>query len=280
MAKIFQIVKKVFNVVSNGNVTKDAITVDTIENVNVKDTHSAIISVSDKLNDCITSVEAVIVGNTKDDVLIDDTFSGDIDLSVEDKLNELLHDVGVNIGVVDNIKMPLDNTTIEGTLTAYCDSVNINDNWSNPNNALDNTTNTSATLSATASGITGTTSNTTNGIIIYDFKDSQISQLDIVDASVQIELSSVNSGVPVGGSYDVDFEYSLDGVNFTTFDTITDERTKALTMQSIPITTHDHINDFKIRATGTVISGVGLNVVRTVNLFRCSLIVNLSKTYG
>jgi hypothetical protein len=169
------------------------------------------------------------------------------------------------------------------TLNGYANVVASNTGWTNPNNALGNTTGTSATLTATASGLAGTTNNTTNGTIVLDFQDVNLGDLTITNVDFNVETQRANAGVPIAQpTSNVQFQYSFDNTNWTTITTVTAVQAKAI--QSVDVTAivgqdQTKLSNLKIRATGSVTSGTGLGVSTTVSFFRAWMVVNADKTY-
>jgi hypothetical protein len=179
---------------------------------------------------------------------------------------------------------PLVTENLTANLTGYASAVASNTGWTNPNNSLGNTTGTAATLTATASGLAGTTNNTTNGTIVLDFNNVNLGDLTISNVDLFVETQRANAGVAIAQpTSNVQWQYSLDGTNFTTFHTITAVQAKGI--QTIDITAlvgqdQSKLSALRIRATGSVTSGTGLGAGNTVSFFRAWMVVNAARTYA
>lgn len=178
---------------------------------------------------------------------------------------------------------PAETSTINLTLTPYAASVVSNTNWTNPTNALGNTTGTAATLTATSSGLAGTTSNTVTGTLVLGYAAATPTDLTIDAVSLSIEYSQTNSGALLGQSSTRSMEYSLDGGTTWTV-AIAGASAQAKTIGQVDITAAvggdwSKISAFRFRYVGSNTSGTGLGATNTNSLFRAWLTIAASKGY-
>jgi hypothetical protein len=175
--------------------------------------------------------------------------------------------------------------TLEADLGMFANSVFSNSGWDNPTNALGDTTSTAATLSAASSGIGGTTSNTVSGDIILDFRDVNLGDLTLLSPiTLNVETSHVVTGIPVGQptATTVVYQYSTDGVSYTTFHTESVRTAKSI--NSVDLTSvigqdQDLLSNMRVRAVGSVTSGTGVGVSVDLFLYRTWLTFSSSKEY-
>lgn len=170
--------------------------------------------------------------------------------------------------------------TISITTTQFADELISNTGFINPNNLLNDTTNTAAVRTVSSSGLLGLTSNTVTGAITVRMKalEPDLEQLNIIQTVLFIERSAVITGGPVGGNFNIALQVSTDGINFTTFTTINAAVAKGfigVDITGIVGNNWNIANNIVFRATGSITSGAGLGVSRTVNLFR-SVVVNIA----
>lgn len=176
-----------------------------------------------------------------------------------------------------------DAGTPSATLTQYANGNVSTTGFTNPGNALGNTTATNASLSATSSGALGVTSNTTNGTMVVGFADPAISDLTISSVVVNVENAATSAGtLPLAQAWNVAFEYSLNGTTWTNINTlaaITAKGTRTLDITAAIGGDWTKINSLQVRATGSVTSGTGNGANATVQFFRAWVVVVASKTY-
>jgi hypothetical protein len=175
---------------------------------------------------------------------------------------------------------------VEVTVEAYLDSVNSNTGFTNPNNALGDTTGTAATLTATSSGLLGTTNNTTNGTHVAQFRDINLGDLTITNVTLRVENQHANAGLPlVQPTCNIQFQYSTNsGGAWTTFYTLTGQTGKGIRTTDLTGVIGQNrallrAGVFRIRATGSVTSGTGLGAASTASYFRAWLTVSANRNY-
>lgn len=178
-----------------------------------------------------------------------------------------------------------DIETVEITLNGYANQNVSNTGWTNPGNALNNTTGTAATLTATSSGLAGTTNNTTNGTTVLGFRDVNLGDLTITSVTLQVENSGAGAGVAIAQpTANIQYQYSLNnGSTWTTFFTH-NTATLAKGIRTVNITgiigqDQTLLSALQIRATGTVTSGTGLGAAYTASFFRAWMTVLANRTY-
>ena len=177
-----------------------------------------------------------------------------------------------------------DEVVLNVALEGYATAVASNTGFTNPNNALGNTTNTAATLTATSSGLLGTTNNTTNGTIQLTFRGVNLGDLIITSVVLRIESQHANAGVPIQKpTTNLQYQYSTNnGGAYTTFYTQTANTGKAIrTVDLTAIIGQNQalLNAFRVRATGNVTSGTGLGAASTASFFRAWLTITANRTY-
>lgn len=200
-------------------------------------------------------------------------------------LAELQEDTAAAIVVGSEIvPQGTDLIVLEASLNGYANAVASNTGFTNPNNALGNTTNTAATLTATSSGLVGTTNNTTNGTIQLDFQDVNLGDLTISSVNLFVETQHANAGVPITQpTTTLQYQYSTNnGGSYTTFYTQTANTGKAI--RTIDITAivgqnQTLLSQLRIRATGNVTSGTGLGAGSTASFFRAWMVVEAQRSY-
>lgn len=189
--------------------------------------------------------------------------------------------------VVRNEDVPsqTEQIIIEAALNGYANQNVQTTTWTNPANALGNTTGTSASLTATASGLAGTTNNTATGILALGFRDVNLGDLTITSVVLNVENSGAGAGVAIAQpTANIQYQYSLNnGSTWTTFYT---HNTPALAkgIRSVDITNivgqdQSLLSALQIRATGSVTSGTGLGVSYTASFFRAWMVVSANRTY-
>ncbi|MDX1532596.1 MAG: hypothetical protein R3230_00095 [Nitrosopumilaceae archaeon] len=285
MAKIIPITTiktktKIVNV-SSDDVTNERLSYDLPEIVvDQDDTPSVIPSVDETTQQLSESVIAALLANALENP---EPITEEILISVTQTTNESVIAPVESPSIITeaNVMLPSssDEILVQGTVNAYGESVSSNDNWTNPSNVLGDTTSTATTLSAASSGFAGSTSNITTGTIVVDIPDSTIKELNVVSASLNIENEADTSGLPLGGSFDVDFEYSTNGVDWTLIESVTANKTKAITNVDVTSILTTDFDTLQFRATGSVESGTGIGAERTVSFFRCWLNLVADKTY-
>lgn len=212
----------------------------------------------------------------------------DVTVTASEMLPEIVDDTAITIIEQSNfVNFNPEDAVVVVNLEMYANVVQSNTGWTNPNNTLGNTSNTAATLTATSSGLLGTTNNTTNGTIVLDFQDQVLgdfSQANLTSAIVRVELQRANAGVAiVQPTSNIQFQYSLNnGDTYTTFYTLTAVVGKQI--QQIDITglltnPDTQIDQFRIRATGSITSGTGVGAASTASFFRAWLTASFNKTY-
>lgn len=173
--------------------------------------------------------------------------------------------------------------TVLVNLEGYITEVVSNSGFSNPANTIGNTTGTNATLTASASGLAGLTSNTTNGTLHARFRNTTLSDLTIASVSLNVETSATQGGLPLGGGWALNYQYSLDsGSIWTTFHTTDSAEDKGI--RTVVITSPvggswNNINSLRVRATGSVTSGTGLGATRSALWFRSWVTLAANRTY-
>lgn len=188
------------------------------------------------------------------------------------------------VALRDQAKRAAESVNLVVTLAGYANA-NTSTGWTNPGNAQGNTTGTAATLTATASGVAGTTNNTTTGTLTLDFQDVNLGDLTIGTVVVNVETEGATAGVAVAQpTTSIQWQYSLDGVNFTTFYTMSTP-TVAKGIRSADITAlvgqdQAKLSALKIRATGSVTSGTGLGTGNTASFYRAWMTVSASRVYA
>ncbi len=183
--------------------------------------------------------------------------------------------------------VPTDAVSFIATAQPYADSVVSNTNWTNPNNALGDTTSTSATLSATSSGLGGLTSNTVNGTLILSFPDLftpgtiDLTLYSISQVTISFEYSQV-AGSGLGNSSTRVVDYSLN--NGSSWINVMDTGSaQAKTIATYTITPQvtggwSQLNNLQMRWTGSVVSGIGSGSTTSTNWFRAWATVTASYT--
>lgn len=178
-----------------------------------------------------------------------------------------------------------DEIVINLTLNGYANANVSNTGWTNQGNILGNTTNTSASLTATSSGLLGTTNNTTNGTTVLGFRDVNLGDLTITSVVLNAENSGAGAGVAVAQpTVNIQYQYSTNnGSTWTTFYTHTAtalaKGVRTINLTSIIGQNQSLINNFQVRATGTVTSGTGVGAAYTASFFRTWLEITASRTY-
>lgn len=174
---------------------------------------------------------------------------------------------------------------INVTLNGYANQNVATTTWTNPANALGNTTGTASTLTATASGLAGTTNNTATGAITLGFRDVNLGDMTITSVVLSVENQGATAGVAIAQpTTNVQWQYSLNnGGSFTTFYTMTTPAT-AKGIRTVDITAivgqdQSLLSALQIRATGTITSGTGLGAANTVSFFRAWMTVLANRTY-
>lgn len=193
---------------------------------------------------------------------------------------------GAIIARTDLNQKATDIGVVEVTLNGYANQNVQTTTWTNPANALNDTTNTSASLTATASGLAGTTNNTATGILSVGFRDVNLGDLTITSVTLQVENSGAGAGVAVAQpTANIQYQYSLNnGSTWTTFFT---HNTPALAkgIRTVDITgiigqDQSLLSALQIRATGSVTSGTGLGAAYTASFFRAWMTVLANRTYN
>lgn len=178
-----------------------------------------------------------------------------------------------------------DTATLTVALAGYANQNVATTTWTNPANALGDTTGTSASLTATASGLLGRTNNTATGAMSLGFRDVNLGDMDITSVSFNVEVSGATAGVPLTQpTVNIQYQYSLNnGSTWTTFYTHT---VVALTksVQSIDATAvvgqnQALLSALQIRATGSVTSGTGRGAGYTASFYRAWMAVQANKVY-
>lgn len=182
---------------------------------------------------------------------------------------------------------PTDAVSFNATAQPYADAVVSNTNWTNPNNALGDTTATSATLSATSSGLVGLTSNTVNGTLILSFPDLftpgtiDLTLYTISQVTISFEYSQI-AGSGLGNSSTRVVDYSLNnGSSWTNVMNANSAQAKTIATYTITPQVSGgwaQLNDLRMRWTGSVVSGVGSGSTTTTNWFRAWATVTASYT--
>lgn len=187
-------------------------------------------------------------------------------------------------GTAEQGKRAAASDAVTITLAGYANAVASNTGFTNPNNALGNTTGTAATLVATATGLAGTTNNTATGTLVLDFQDVNLGDLTISAVMVNVERQGATAGVPVAQPTSaVNFQYSFDNTNWTTIFALTTPAT-AKAVSTLDLTAavgqdQSKLSALKVRATGTITSGTGLGATNTVSFFRAWMTVSAARTY-
>ncbi len=174
---------------------------------------------------------------------------------------------------------------LNATLNGYANQNVATTTWTNPGNALGNTTTTAATLVATASGLAGTTNNTATGAMSLGFRDVNLGDMTITSVVLSVENQGATAGLPITRpTTNVAWEYSLNnGSTWTGFYTMTTPAT-AKGIRTVDITAivgqnQALLSALQIRATGTITSGTGLGASNTVSFFRAWMTVLAERTY-
>lgn len=178
-----------------------------------------------------------------------------------------------------------DTEVVQITLNGYANQNVSNTGWTNQGNILGNTTGTSASLTATASGLLGTTNNTTNGTTVLGFRDVSLGDLTITSVILSAENSGAGAGVAiVQPTANIQYQYSTNnGGTWTTFYTH-NTATLAKGIRTIDLTAiigqdQTLINNFQVRATGSVTSGTGVGAAYTASFFRTWITLLANRTY-
>lgn len=159
----------------------------------------------------------------------------------------------------------------------FAESVQSQSNFDTPNNALGNTTNTSALATIASSGLAGTTSNTEAFSIVLEMPNVDLSALisTITNATVNIEHSSDIGGVSVGGATNYQGFYGFNGASdqqvFQANAAVGQAVAKAIASLNITaLVANDfaRINSLRIRVAGSNTSGAGLGAVANTRVFR------------
>lgn len=187
--------------------------------------------------------------------------------------------------ISENVPTQTEEIVIQTSLNGYANQNVQTTTWTNPANALGNTTGTSASLTATASGLAGTTNNTATGILALGFRDVNLGDLTITSVVLNVENSGAVAGVPIAQpTVNIDYQYSLN--NGSSWNTFYTHNTTALAkgIRSVDITSivgqdQSLLSALQIRATGSVTSGTGLGVSYTASFFRAWMVVSANRTY-
>lgn len=160
---------------------------------------------------------------------------------------------------------------------AYADSNDLTSGgWASPENALANTTGTSAQMTVSSSGLAGLTSNTVSGEIKVGFRNpSELSTLYTLGDTIiiNIERALISAGlVPLGQGADLDWQVSIDGgSSWTTVQNDTSAVAKgtiSLNITSLVGTAWSRINSLQVRSNGSITSGSGIGVSLTAHFYR------------
>lgn len=188
------------------------------------------------------------------------------------------------IARTDTGKKAADQKTVVVSLTGYITAVISNTGFTNPNNTIGNTAGNNATLTATATGLAGLSSQTTNGTLHARFRDTGLSDLTVTAVTINVETSSTQGGLPLGGGHNVQYEYSLNnGSTWTTFHTTSGTEgkgTRSATITGPVAGSWANINQLRVRATGSVTSGAGLGATRAAQWFRAWITIAANRTYS
>jgi hypothetical protein len=263
---------------------------------------TAIVSDIDNIVNTLNDIQSLDLSTYEDlSGLISDIIS--INLNIDELYNSIEEFVNINatvtenvladttsdlnfidVNTFDNIETNLDTITINGTFNPYASAVVSNTNWANPNNGLGNTTDTATTLSASSSGLLGANQNTVSGTVTYDFANTTFDDLNVANATISVEGSSSINPVLLGvvPNVTVNFQYSTDNTNWTTFAIANDNTGKGVaTLNITNIINNDKnlINNLRIRATGSARSGTGIGANATCSFFRSFITVTFTKDY-
>lgn len=191
---------------------------------------------------------------------------------------------GVIVPLKDSNRRSTDVEQVSINYTGYANATVSNTNFTTPENALGNNTNTAAELRATSSGLTGATSNTVTGTLVIGFANPQTRDVPVGSlVTINIERDVVTGGtLPVGQSHTVVYQYTLDGTNYTTVSapgTTIAKSTVTTDITSLVAGDYTKLDNLQVRVTGSVTSGTGLNATLAARIMRAWVSFTADKTY-
>ena len=180
-------------------------------------------------------------------------------------------------GVNEPCPRPADGIVLNLTLTPYAASVLTSTNWSNPSNALGNTSDTAATLTAASSGLAGTTSNTVSGTLTLGYGLATQPEFTIAAVTLRVDFSQTNSGGGLGNSSTRSIEFSVDGGQtwkvMQSGGSAAARNTLTLDITADVAGLWSRLADFRVRYVGSVTSGVGIGATTTASVCRAWLTI-------
>lgn len=228
------------------------------------------------------TVAFLIIDNTNSPV---PTVSVNINVDVDTEAElPLISELGSGVIILVGDTLPEQSSLvyIQANFNMFANSVFSNTNWQNPTDVLQDNTGTAATLTVASSGIGGTTDESISGDIILDFRQVQLGDLSIFGSiTLNVETSHEIGSIAINQpTTDLEYQYSLDGLTYTTFHSEVISAAKAVnTIDLTSLVNQGNLDDLRVRAVGNLTSGTGLNVTSTISFYRVWFSYAAAKEY-